>query len=159
MSVSECHNNGKKNFYSIGHVFRVSKSRRISWTSGWIQGCQIFLGKTYQKTTKYTKCPQNISIGRKIDRMSINYTNIKTLQNLPKLGFLVWKLPYLATLIDSWLTCQAFPCFPELSCAISSQCSPEKNSGNDALKKQENFGDFKTRVSTAATPPRHSSEK
>jgi hypothetical protein len=45
-------------------------------------------------TTKYTKWPYSISNGRKIDQMVIKYTNIfncKTLQNLPKLGFLVWK--------------------------------------------------------------------
>jgi hypothetical protein len=47
------------------------------------QGCQIFLGTTYQNgekihqiTMKYTKCPQNISTGRKIDQMVIKYTNI-----------------------------------------------------------------------------------
>jgi hypothetical protein len=72
--------------------------------TGWLapeQGCQIFLGpkyqnggKIYQITTKYTKWPLNISNGRKIDQMVIKYTKIfhcKTIQNLPKLGFLVWK--------------------------------------------------------------------
>jgi hypothetical protein len=49
-------------------------------------------GKIYQMTTKYTKWPKNVSNGRNIDQMDIKYTNIfhyKTLQNLPKLGFLV----------------------------------------------------------------------
>jgi hypothetical protein len=42
-------------------------------------------------TIKYTEWPQNIPNGRKIHQMAVNYTNIfhcKTLQNLPKLGFL-----------------------------------------------------------------------
>jgi hypothetical protein len=45
-------------------------------------------------TTTYTKRPQNIPNSYKVDKLSINYTNFfhcKTLQNLPKLGFLVWK--------------------------------------------------------------------
>jgi hypothetical protein len=44
-------------------------------------------------TNKYTKWPHNIPNGRKIYQMAIKYTNIfygKTLQNLTKLGFLVW---------------------------------------------------------------------
>jgi hypothetical protein len=52
--------------------------------------------------TQYTKWPQNIQNGhtigipnvRIIDQMATKYTNIfhcKTLQNLPKLGFLVRK--------------------------------------------------------------------
>jgi hypothetical protein len=43
---------------------------------------------------RYTKGPQNIPNGRKIDKMVIKYTNIfhcKTLQILPNLGFFVWK--------------------------------------------------------------------
>jgi hypothetical protein len=49
-------------------------------------------GKIHQIITKYTIWPQNISNGRKIDQMVIKYTknfHSKTLQNLPKLGFLV----------------------------------------------------------------------
>jgi hypothetical protein len=50
-------------------------------------------GKIYQMATKYTKWPQNIPNGRKIDQMAKNvHTNnfyCKTLQNLPKFGFLV----------------------------------------------------------------------
>jgi hypothetical protein len=57
------------------------------------QGCQIFLGTTYQNGKKYQlinnvyKWPQNIPNGSKIYQMAIKYTNIchsKTLQNLPK---------------------------------------------------------------------------
>jgi hypothetical protein len=62
------------------------------------QGCQIFLVTTYQNWGIYNKLPhnipnvQNIPIGRKIDKMFIKYANVyhcRTLQNLPKLGFLV----------------------------------------------------------------------
>jgi hypothetical protein len=56
------------------------------------QGCQIFLGTAYQKEQTYTKWPQNIPTGRKIDHMAIKYANnvhFKSLENLPKLGFLV----------------------------------------------------------------------
>jgi hypothetical protein len=40
------------------------------------------------------KGPHNIPNGHKINQITILYTNIfycKTLQNLPKFGFLVWK--------------------------------------------------------------------
>jgi hypothetical protein len=50
--------------------------------------------KIYHSTTKYTKLPQNIPEGSKIRQNVIKNTNIfhcKTLQNLPNLGFLVWK--------------------------------------------------------------------
>jgi hypothetical protein len=62
------------------------------------QGCQIFLAKTYQKRENipnYYKIYQKRKIlpdGNQIDQMVIKYTNIfhcKTLQNLPKLVFLV----------------------------------------------------------------------
>jgi hypothetical protein len=42
--------------------------------------------------TNYTKCPQNITKDRKMDKMSTKNTSIfhcKTLQNLTKFGFLV----------------------------------------------------------------------
>jgi hypothetical protein len=48
----------------------------------------------FQMTLRYTKLLQNIPNDRKIDQLGIKYTNIfncKTLQNLPKLGFLVSK--------------------------------------------------------------------
>jgi hypothetical protein len=92
---------------------------------GSLQGCQIFLGTTYQNgknstklpyqmATKYTKWPQNIPNGHKIYQMATKYTkwhkigqmaikytntfNTKTLQNLPKSGFFGLKLSHLATL-------------------------------------------------------------
>jgi hypothetical protein len=49
-------------------------------------------GKNIPNYHIITKWPQNISDGRKIDQIVIKYTKIfhsKTLQNLPKLGFLV----------------------------------------------------------------------
>jgi hypothetical protein len=55
------------------------------------QGCQIFLGTTYQNGKK---CQITIKLqnGRKIDQMAAKYTIILhciTLQNLPKFEFLV----------------------------------------------------------------------
>jgi hypothetical protein len=58
------------------------------------QGCQIFLGATYQNGKKHTKGPENIPKDGKIYQTAIKYTKIfngKSLQSLPKLGFLVWK--------------------------------------------------------------------
>jgi hypothetical protein len=52
--------------------------------------------KMYQMTIKFTKCPQNIPNYRKIYQMTIKYTYIfhcKTVQNLPKLGFLFENKP------------------------------------------------------------------
>jgi hypothetical protein len=66
-----------------------------------MQGCQIFLGTIFKHWRKYTKWPQIISNGCKIDQMSIIYSNIfhcKALQNLPKCRFLVSKVYHLATL-------------------------------------------------------------
>jgi hypothetical protein len=48
--------------------------------------------KIYQMATKYTKWPQNRTNGRKIEQIAKTYTYIfhcKSLQNLPKVGFLV----------------------------------------------------------------------
>jgi hypothetical protein len=56
----------------------------------------------YQITTKYTKVPQNITNGRKIDQLAKKYTSIfqcKTLHNLPKVGFHGLKINHLATLV------------------------------------------------------------
>jgi hypothetical protein len=61
------------------------------------------MGKKYQMTTKYTKWPKNIFNGRKIDQMDLKYAKIfhcTTLQNVPKLGFLVRK-NHLATLLKT----------------------------------------------------------
>jgi hypothetical protein len=86
-------------FFSYGFSFDV------------LQGCQIFHGtwyqnrkKMYQISTKCTKWSQNIPNVRKMFQMEIKYSNIfhsKVLQNLSKLGFLVWKINHLATLM-SW---------------------------------------------------------
>jgi hypothetical protein len=65
------------------------------------QGCQIFLGPTYQNRKlyqndqRYTQCPQNIPFFHKIDQLAIKYPNIfhwKTLQKCPKWGFFVWNV-------------------------------------------------------------------
>jgi hypothetical protein len=68
------------------------------------QGCQIFLGTTYQNGEKYqkmtTKRPYNIQNGSKTYRMAIKFASFfycKALQNLPKLGFSSLKIYYLAT--------------------------------------------------------------
>jgi hypothetical protein len=65
------------------------------------QVCQIFLGTTYKIgkninliTTKCTKWLWNVPNGRKLYQMLIKHTNIfnrNSLQNLPKLGFLIRK--------------------------------------------------------------------
>jgi hypothetical protein len=50
-------------------------------------------GKSFQMTVKYTKWPQTIPNGSKIDQVAIRCANIffwKTLRNFPELGFLVW---------------------------------------------------------------------
>jgi hypothetical protein len=76
--------------------------RSEEWRRGRGQGCHIFLGawyrnrknvpdehKVYLMVIKHPICPENITDGHKI------YTNIlqsKAPQNLPKLGFWVWKL-------------------------------------------------------------------
>jgi hypothetical protein len=51
-------------------------------------------GKMYQMNTKCTEWLKNIPNGCKIFQIAINYINIfqsRALQNLPKVGFLVWK--------------------------------------------------------------------
>jgi hypothetical protein len=75
-------------------------------------------GKIYQITTKYTKWPQNITNGSKMDQMVIKYTKIfrsKTLQNLPKLGFLVGK----QTIWQPWAEVGAQLCFQNYPVAAS----------------------------------------
>jgi hypothetical protein len=69
----------------------------VSWTPGLPDFSWHNIPKRrniYQITIKYTKRPQSIPNNHKIVQMDIICTNIfycKTLQNLPKLGFLVWK--------------------------------------------------------------------
>jgi hypothetical protein len=45
------------------------------------QGCQIFLGPTYQNGEKYIKLPQNIPNSNKIYKMAIKYLQISTKYN------------------------------------------------------------------------------
>jgi hypothetical protein len=64
------------------------------------QGCQIFLHTIYQKKDipnyhQRTKCPYNVPNGRNLFQMDIAYSDIfhfRPIQNLPKLGFLVYHL-------------------------------------------------------------------
>jgi hypothetical protein len=64
-------------------------------------------------TIKYSKWPQNVPDEHKIYQMAIKCINIffcKILQNLPKLGFLVWKYAI-------WQPCfQALSWVPRLDC-------------------------------------------
>jgi hypothetical protein len=51
-------------------------------------------GENMPNCHQNTKRPWNVPNGRNIFQMDIEYTNLfhsKVLQNLPKLGFLVWK--------------------------------------------------------------------
>jgi hypothetical protein len=78
-------------------------------SEGFDQGCQIFLAKNipkrekvYQITRKCTKWPSNRKNDCKIYQVDIKFTNIfryKTLQNLPKFGFLFLKIYHLAALV------------------------------------------------------------
>jgi hypothetical protein len=70
------------------------------------QGCHIFVGTIYQKGGKCTKLPQNIQWlqnvpnGRKIDEMSIKYTNIfhcKTRQKFTQIAIFGLKIYHLAS--------------------------------------------------------------
>jgi hypothetical protein len=47
------------------------------------QGCQIYLGTTYQNEEKFTKIAQNIPNYNKIPKMATKYTK-KVFQGLPK---------------------------------------------------------------------------
>jgi hypothetical protein len=54
------------------------------------------LEKMDKITVQYIKFPQIVPTSRKTEQIAIKYTNIfhcKTPQNLPKLGFLVLKIP------------------------------------------------------------------
>jgi hypothetical protein len=65
-----------------------------------MQGCQIFLGTTYQNGEKNNKWPWNRQIGHK----NTNIFYCKTLLNLPKSGFRVWKY----TIWQRWWTVPLF---------------------------------------------------
>jgi hypothetical protein len=82
------------------------------------QGCQIFLGTTYQNGEKYTKWPQNVPNGYRhtyiIYHLVIKRSNCpknaiilhcKTFQNLPNFVFLVWKYTIWQTLFLAAVIC------------------------------------------------------
>jgi hypothetical protein len=67
--------------------------------------------KKYQMTKNYTTRQYIVPNGRKIVQMVIKYNNIlhvhvysKALQNIPKIGFLVWKINHPATLLRAKLS-------------------------------------------------------
>jgi hypothetical protein len=82
------------------------------------QGCQIFLGATYQNmknvpdkhklhriTITYTKWPQHIPNGRKIDQTAIKYINVSHCKSLwylnTQIGIFGLKICHLATLLPT----------------------------------------------------------
>jgi hypothetical protein len=73
------------------------------------QGCQIFLGTAYQNGTRYTKKTAKLTKWPCNIPTSSRYC--KTLQILPKSGFLVWKYaiwqPYFQLLYNPWY-CASF---------------------------------------------------
>jgi hypothetical protein len=91
---------GKK-FHANGFL---GNNVRVIFKTGLTQGCQIVLNTTYQNgenipydhkiyqiTTKYTKKTKYKPKWRKNDQMATKYRNsfhCKTIQNLPKMGFL-----------------------------------------------------------------------
>jgi hypothetical protein len=75
--------------------YMYTRVARFSWAQ------HTKTGKMYQMTTKFTKSPSNLPIGRKIYQIAVKYTNIfhyNTLQNLPKSGIFGLKIYHLATL-------------------------------------------------------------
>jgi hypothetical protein len=80
---------------SFGSLLYIHEGRCMTRVARYFYPIIPKLGKIYQMTIKYTKVPQDIPNDRKIDQMAIKYTNIfhsKTLQNFPKLVFLVLKI-------------------------------------------------------------------
>jgi hypothetical protein len=85
------------------------------------EGCQIFLDTIYQNEGKYAKLQQHYQMAityipndEKILQMTIKYTSIfhsKALQNLPKLGFLVWK----QTIWQPWISWGTVACLHSAS--------------------------------------------
>jgi hypothetical protein len=97
------------------HCIRPTGPSFPTWDLEWEQGCQIFLGTTYQNRknipNNHTEWPQNITNGCKTDQTALKFTNIfrcKTLQNLPKLGFFCLKICHPATLNYSWNTTRIY---------------------------------------------------
>jgi hypothetical protein len=82
--------------------------------SGELQGCQIFGGAWYQNRKNvpnqhkmYQMVIKYFPNVLKVCQMAIKYINIfqsKALQNLPKLGFLVWKQTIRQPWLPSFLT-------------------------------------------------------
>jgi hypothetical protein len=91
MLLSEVLRN-RKNSTTSSHRLRLADAERESGLPD-----QIFLGTTYQNGGKYTKWPQNMPNGRKIFRIAI-VSHSKALQNMLKLGFLVWNY----TILHPW---------------------------------------------------------
>jgi hypothetical protein len=88
-----------KKQFSWSYLFTKKQANQMPDFATWSRVARFFLvqntktGKIYQITTKYTKSPQHMPKDCKMDEMPIKYSklNCKTLQNLPKFGFLVWK--------------------------------------------------------------------
>jgi hypothetical protein len=82
----------KSDLQNLPHRKEKIESFLLEFSTTYIcmQGCQIFLGPKYQNGEKYTKLPQNIPNGHKIDQLVIKYIKIfhsKTLQNYPNWDF------------------------------------------------------------------------
>jgi hypothetical protein len=80
---------------SIAIAIGVSRKRHVPTRVARFFSVQHSKTVKYTKmTTKYTQWYKHIWNGSSIDRMAVKFTNIfhcKTIQNLSKLGFLVWK--------------------------------------------------------------------
>jgi hypothetical protein len=57
-----------------GACFLPGRSLQTSLTA--IQGCQIYLGTTYQNGEKFTKLPQNITNGHKTYQTVVKYSKL-----------------------------------------------------------------------------------
>jgi hypothetical protein len=114
---------------------RIFKKCVAARRSSRFQGCQIFLGTTYQNEKKYTKWPLNMTNGHKIYQLASKYTNIlrnMILENLPKLGFLVSKYTnWLQNIPTSYVTWSS-KIYP--NCDFWFQNIPSGNPGRFAEK-------------------------
>jgi hypothetical protein len=75
---------------------------KLASTSCPPQGCQIFLGKTYQNVEKLPNCNKTILSGCKIFQMATKYTNIFYFKGPPtyaKIWFFGLEMYHLATLV------------------------------------------------------------
>jgi hypothetical protein len=100
-------------FYIVPRFLWVGRPAVLQYVA---QGCQIFLVQN-TKTGKITKLPRTVPNVHKIlqktvskmNQVSVKYTNIfhcKTPQNLPKLGFYVWK----QTIWQPWCSFECLYC-------------------------------------------------